>query len=69
VIRNSQVARDGQDGAEHLPAPPVGLSPEFLRAIEEVERHPDNQDGSDKSWVWRAFQRDRDHFARARRKK
>jgi hypothetical protein len=60
---------DSLDDAQRPPAPPVKLSPAYLRAIEEVERHPDNQDGSDKSWVWRAMKRDRDHFARARREK
>ena len=69
VIRGPKIAVDSHDGAKRPPSPPVKLSPAYLRAIEEVERHPDNQDGSDKSWVWRAMKRDRDHFTQARRKK
>jgi hypothetical protein len=60
---------DSHGGAKRPAAPPVKLSPAYLRAIEEIERHPDNQDGSDKSWVWRAMKRNRDHFARAVRRR
>ena len=43
------------------------LSSEYLRAIERVERLPQNQSGSDKSWVWRTVKTAREHFRRARR--
>ncbi len=33
---------------------PVTLSDEYLRMIEEVESAPENQSGSDKTWVWEA---------------
>ena len=39
-----------------------------MRAVAEVEEHPDNRDGSDKSWVWEAMEQDRAHFARAKRR-
>jgi hypothetical protein len=66
VIRDTPSPPQAREGAVPSPLP---LSPEYLRAVEEIERHPDNQDGADKSWVWKALQQDRDHFARARRKK
>jgi hypothetical protein len=65
VIRDTPSPADRD---ELTSAVPVRLSPEYLRAIEEIERHPHNQDGSDKSWVWRALKRNRDHFARATRR-
>jgi hypothetical protein len=43
------------------------LSAAYLSAVEAVERLPQNQAGSDKSWVWRADLSDRQHFARAQR--
>ena len=47
---------------------PVKLDDEYLRAVERVEALPANQSGSDKTWVWEAIERDRRHFARARRR-
>jgi hypothetical protein len=47
---------------------PVRLEAEYLRAIERVEALPANRSGSDKTWVWEAIERDRRHFARARRR-
>ncbi len=47
---------------------PVALDDAYLRAIERVEALPANQSGSDKTWVWEAIERDRNHFARARRR-
>jgi hypothetical protein len=46
---------------------PVALSDEYLAAVAKVEAAASNRDGADKSWIWRAFERDRRHFARARR--
>ena len=43
------------------------LSETYLAHIARVEALPQNQSGADKSWVWRAVQQDRAHFARARR--
>jgi len=45
---------------------PVVLSPEYLRAVEQVEALPENQDGADKTWVERAQREFREHYARAR---
>jgi hypothetical protein len=47
---------------------PVMLEADYLRAIERVEALPQNQSGTDKTWVWEAIERDRRHFARARRR-
>ena len=47
---------------------PVDLDPAYLRLIERVEALPENQDGADKSWVWRCLETARLHFERARRK-
>ena len=47
---------------------PVTLEEAYLRAVERVEAMPDNQSGADKTWVWEAIERDRRHFARARRR-
>ncbi len=49
-----------------VPTGPVTLSEEYLRHVRDIANHPDNQDGSDKTWVWEAFERDRLHFERAR---
>ena len=49
-----------------VPTGPVQLSPEYLKAVERVENHPDNQSGSDKTWVGAALRRNRAHFERAR---
>ena len=43
---------------------PVALSDEYLKMIEEVEAAPENQSGSDKTWVWRADRQYRDYFDR-----
>jgi hypothetical protein len=45
------------------------LSPAYLAAIEAVEQLPQNQPGADKSWVWAAVVRDRQHFAQVRRRR
>jgi hypothetical protein len=46
---------------------PVVLGADYLRAVEQVESLPENQDGADKTWVERVVRRSRDEFARARR--
>jgi hypothetical protein len=51
--------------AEPLETGPVELSAEYRRAVEAVENLPLNRDGADKSWVWRALERDRLAFLRA----
>jgi hypothetical protein len=43
------------------------LSSRYLRHIARVEALPQNQSGSDKSWLRRSDVRDREHFRRARR--
>jgi hypothetical protein len=47
---------------------PVTLDAAYLRAVERVEALPENQSGADKTWVWEVIERDRGHFARARRR-
>jgi hypothetical protein len=46
---------------------PIVLSPEYRAAIAEVEAMRSNQDGADKSWVHRAMEDVRRHFANVRR--
>jgi hypothetical protein len=47
---------------------PVILDAAYLRAVERVEALPENQSGSDKSWVSDAQRQFREHFRRARRR-
>jgi hypothetical protein len=73
VDREKQEALDAIDRAvawvrerrEHGYAP---LSARYLKHIERVEALPQNQSGSDKSWVWETDEQDRRHFANARRR-
>jgi hypothetical protein len=46
----------------------VFLSRPYLRAIERVEALPENQSGADRTWLWKAVERDRRHFAGAVRR-
>ena len=39
----------------------------YRRAIEKIESLPENQNGSDKSWVFVAIKESELHFSRARR--
>lgn len=43
----------------------IDLDDDYLRAIALVEALPENQSGSDKSWVWRVIDASAQHFARA----
>lgn len=43
------------------------LSPAYLRLIEMVESLPENQTGSDKTWVETLLRESREHFEKARR--
>ena len=43
----------------------IDLDDDYLRAIAVVEGRPENQSGSDKSWVWRVIDWSLKHFARA----
>ncbi len=45
--------------------PPLGA--DYLAAIEAVESLPQNQSGTDKSWMWEAVVQARRHFASVRR--
>ena len=47
---------------------PVTLDEAYLQMIARVEAMPQNQDGTDKSWLWECFEADRRYFARLRRK-
>ena len=44
----------------------IDLTEDYLRLIAQVEAMPRNQNGADKSYVWRADRDYRDFFARAR---
>ena len=44
---------------------PVTLSKEYLDAVAWVESLPENQSGSDKSWVRRHLEESRRHHTRA----
>ena len=46
---------------------PIELDEAYLRAVKKLESLPQNQSGADKSWVERAIQSWRDHYARASR--
>ncbi len=43
------------DELEPVPTGPVQLSARYLRAVQKVEDHPDNQSGADKTWVRKAI--------------
>ena len=43
----------------------IDLTDDYLQLIAQVEAMPRNQDGADKSYVWRADRAYRDFFARA----
>ena len=45
---------------------PVELSAEYLRMIEEVEAAPENQSGSDKTWIEDSEREFLEYFARVR---
>ena len=44
---------------------PVTLTREYLDAVKWVESLPENQSGTDKSWVRRILSDSRRHYARA----
>lgn len=44
----------------------IELDDQYLRAIALAEALPQNQSGSDKSWVWRMEHAFREHFKRAK---
>ena len=44
----------------------IELDDQYLRAIALAEALPQNQSGSDKSWVWRMDHAFREHYKRAR---
>jgi hypothetical protein len=46
---------------------PAILSPEYLRDVARCEALPENQDGSDKSWVETARRQFRQHYENAKR--
>jgi len=41
------------------------LDPWYLDMIAKVESLPENQNGSDKSWVFRSIVENEDHFSRS----
>jgi hypothetical protein len=45
---------------------PVALSDEYVKMIEEVEAAPENQSGSDKTWVEASEREFRNYFDRVR---
>jgi len=53
--------------AQGVPTGPVTLTPEYLRSLERLEAHPDNEPGTDKTWVSRTIAELRAHYASVRR--
>jgi hypothetical protein len=51
--------------AEVAALPPIVLTEEYLRMVRAVEALPENQDGADKSHVWRIYEYIRRHFEKA----
>lgn len=51
--------------AEVKSLPPIVLTDDYLRMVRAVEALPENQDGADKSHVWRIWEYCRRHFAKA----
>ena len=47
-----------------VPEGPVELSPEYLAGVAYIESLPQNQSGSDKTWVLEAISQHREFFAR-----
>jgi hypothetical protein len=45
----------------------IEVDDEYRHAIALVEALPENQPGSDKTWVWRMDRAFREHYKRARR--
>ena len=45
---------------------PAALSAEYLDAIARCEALPENQNGSDKTWVERSRRQFREHYTRAK---
>ena len=42
------------------------ITADYAQDIEAIRSRPDNQDGVDKSWVWRSYEFCRRHFQRVR---
>jgi hypothetical protein len=58
--RPTPAARPARDGR-------VQLDPAYLRAVKKLEALPENRSGADKTWVERAMQEWRRHYARVER--
>ncbi|MEQ8764125.1 MAG: hypothetical protein RL885_09370 [Planctomycetota bacterium] len=66
-----QNALDALDAAERAcprRIQPVELTPEYLEAVEALERRPSNAPGADKTWVHEAIDEALRHLASARRR-
>ena len=55
-----------REASEQAASIRIDLDDRYLRAIALAEALPENQSGSDKSWVWRMEHAFREHFKRAR---
>ena len=55
-----------REASEQAASIRIDLDDRYLRAIALAEALPENQSGSDKSWVWRMEHAFREHFRRAR---
>ena len=55
-----------REATEQAASIQIELDDRYLRAIALAEALPQNQSGSDKSWVWRMEYAFREHFRRAR---
>jgi len=58
--------RSLREASEQAASIRIDLDDQYLRAIALAEALPQNQSGSDKSWVWRMEHAFREHFKRAR---
>jgi hypothetical protein len=58
--------RSLREATEQAASIRIELDDQYLRAIALAEALPQNQSGSDKSWVWRMEHAFREHFKRAR---
>lgn len=54
-----------REAAELAPHIKIELADDYLALIAQVEAMPQNEAGSDKSWVWRLLEWSRTHYARA----
>jgi hypothetical protein len=55
------------DAARETASIRIEVDEDYRRAIALVETLPQNQSGSDKTWIWRMDRAFREHYRRAKR--